>query len=177
MDVVELLLNLNVAEFRLDYIGAYDAAALAAGLNELADRIYGIYSRSGTGRRLLVELADYNYVNAVKYILGKGIDLDLVEAFETAAMGSAIPVVEFLWSSFNFSNEVFDRVFENTATSGWQRSEIPTLYRMKHPSPPVIDRVFRVTDSVAVLKLLLENEQVSNDAIVDAFEHAARGYF
>lgn len=68
------------------------------GWNDPADRIYEELTK------LLLERANDDRLDAVKYVLDNGFDLNLVdEAFEKAAMGIAVVAVDFLWNTLSFA--------------------------------------------------------------------------
>ncbi|EGZ18580.1 hypothetical protein PHYSODRAFT_256456 [Phytophthora sojae] len=96
VDVAWYLLDRDADGVIFDFVTAF-WVALDAGLNDLADRI-DVYSlRRHERTALLLELAVDDSVDAVKYIIDKGVDLDLVsKAFKKAAKAGAVAVVQFL---------------------------------------------------------------------------------
>ncbi|EGZ22152.1 hypothetical protein PHYSODRAFT_330001 [Phytophthora sojae] len=146
-----------------------------AGLNDLGDRIYDVYPlRRHERTGLLLELAVDDSVDAVRYILDKGVDLYLVnKAFKKAAKAGAVAVVQFLWTSFEISPEYLDEVFKKTAISAGkaiqmkQVSDDATVAAFEHAV--AVD--FR--DKFAILELLHKRECISPQVLTDVLVVAA----
>ncbi|ETP16454.1 hypothetical protein F441_08932, partial [Phytophthora nicotianae CJ01A1] len=123
------------------------------------------------GRSLFIGLAESGHIDAVKYLYNsEWDDPGLVgRAFASAACGAEMQVVKFLIATDRVSSEAFDKAFK-LACSGYQTfNVVALLYCLKRVSQQGIDRAFAVAHDVAVVKLLYENEKISDHAVTVAF--------
>ncbi|KAG6617330.1 uncharacterized protein IUM83_02445 [Phytophthora cinnamomi] len=173
-EVVEFLLKLS--GFRWDLAGAF-AAAVDTKQTELVQRIEGIYPKMFAGHNLFVHLASNGHLSGVRYIYRRGYRYmrAIHNAFFRAATHGKTSVVEFLLDTGHIGSETFDKAFEGAAasTGGTQSETTLFLYDSQRASARSLNKVFEVTDSVEVIRRLHENESISSDSIVSAFNRAA----
>ncbi|KAG3198735.1 hypothetical protein PC128_g5785 [Phytophthora cactorum] len=145
--------------------------ALEKGQTALADRIHEVYPQRMRGDNLFMDLAESGHLDAVKYLfISRRSDSGLIgRAFASAAQTAQIDVVKFLVGTDRVSSEALDKAF-NRACSGYQTIDVVTfLYNLQQVSKHGIDRGFAVAHDVAVVKLLCDNESISERAITSAF--------
>ncbi|KAE8875971.1 hypothetical protein PF005_g17369 [Phytophthora fragariae] len=177
--------QLEVANFLIDGSGIFwnlkraFVVAVEMELATVAERIADVFTRRFHGDNLFAELAHSGDLEAVKYLYNTRCkdERSVGKAFASAANGGHADVVEFLLGTGLISSEAFDKAFEH-ACSGFETTGVVTyLYNMKRASLKAINRAFAAANDVAVLKLLDENENISDESVTVAFERNTNSRF
>ncbi|KAG7376384.1 hypothetical protein PHYBOEH_001565 [Phytophthora boehmeriae] len=185
-EVVKYLLDLDRERFRWNLINAC-TEVVKRDNKDLAEFFYNNYAKYVRGTtehvtgNLFVDLAIEGRTEAVKFMYVNGHDdAEIVcDAFVNAvAVGRRVEVVEFLLETGHIFPAIFDKGFVAAASSMWVTSKIVcSLYAMKRASAKTINNVFAVARDMAVMKLLYENERISDEAIIKAFQRAGCLWF
>ncbi|KAL3670340.1 hypothetical protein V7S43_004650 [Phytophthora oleae] len=186
LHVAEFLINQRVISWNLQ-----DAftVALDKGEMSLAERLREVYPQQMPGQNLFIDLASSGQLHALEYLYNNGCnDPELIGLAFTFAVTQALvianvnlikahrQVVEFLLGTGCVTSEAFENTFK-TACSENDYTCIDTvklLYKWNRASPQCIDRAFGLANNFTVLKMLYENEKISEKAITGAFENAVR---
>lgn len=95
----------------------------------------------------------------------------------SAARFGQTDVVELLLDTGRIESDIFDKAFESAVRSGNRKPDTAIfLYNTKLASAEVITQAFQNAHDVSVLRLLYENEEISDDSVNAAFKHAADCY-
>ncbi|KAF4138702.1 Ankyrin repeats domain-containing protein [Phytophthora infestans] len=173
-EVVEYLLSLSGSEFHWNFKAAL-MAAIHADQKYLVRRIYELYPTTIFCEiNLFVDLArDDLYLRGVIYLYVNGWDdmILLGDAFVAAASGGAVEMLQVFLNTGRILEGLFDKAFETAFES---EGAVDFLYAKKRASSSAINRAFTLTKSLSRIKFLLENEQISDDAICAAFSKACK---
>ncbi|RAW36577.1 hypothetical protein PC110_g7158 [Phytophthora cactorum] len=169
-DVLDFLLTHRRLRWNLQR--AY-IAAMKRGDKDLSERIYDIYPRQFNGKNLFAGLAASGYLEAVKYLFNSGHDDEeaVGKAFKSAGgCKTGVAILEFLLGTGRVTQNAIDKAFQKACARQENMDVVTQLYNTKQVSQQGINRAFATVNSVAAMRLMYDNEKISDGSLIGAFK-------
>ncbi|GMF34736.1 unnamed protein product [Phytophthora lilii] len=153
-------------------------AAVKMNQPKLAEEIYKKYDEMATDEPLIISLAHSGEVDAVKYLYEHGRDdVKLIsKAFVRVAKRrtDSDDMLIFLFETGHVSSDAFDKALVAAASASWgSERTVKYLCGKQQASTQAMNSAFTATVDASVTGVLLENGEVSDEAIITAFKNAA----
>ncbi|KAG2863474.1 hypothetical protein PC113_g5415 [Phytophthora cactorum] len=148
-------------------------AAMKRGDKDLSERIYDIYPRQFNGKNLFAGLAASGYLEAVKYLFNSGHDDEeaVGKAFKSAGgCKTGVAILEFLLGTGRVTQNAIDKAFQKACARQENMDVVTQLYNTKQVSQQGINRAFATVNSVAAMRLMYDNEKISDGSLIGAFK-------
>ncbi|KAG6962805.1 hypothetical protein JG688_00008430 [Phytophthora aleatoria] len=148
-------------------------AAMKRGDKDLSERIYDIYPRQFNGKNLFAGLAASGYLEAVKYLFNSGHDDEeaVGKAFKSAGgCKTGVAILEFLLGTGRVTQNAIDKAFQKACARQENMDVVTQLNNTKQVSQQGINRAFATVNSVAAMRLMYDNEKISDGSLIGAFK-------
>ncbi|ETP44495.1 hypothetical protein F442_08916 [Phytophthora nicotianae P10297] len=169
MEVVDFLLKYRGLRWNLRKAFL---AAMDRGDKELTERIYNIYPQQFHNNSLFAYVAASGNLEAVKYLYNNGHDDE--ESVGKALKGAGgcktgVEILKFLLDTGRVTQSAIDEAFQRAARQ--ENMDVVTLvYNTKLVSQQGINRAFATVKNVAAMRLMYDNEKISERSLLRAFK-------